>query len=313
MTPLFVDTVGRPRARGLRRIGAFVVGACMIGACLAVCADGSALAQSSGKIPELAANPSDWAWVRIRPDGRNALFGDGWLDPPKGLRGPIRNDPDHPLQGNADRGAGRQVTLAMGNYKDPILKPWAAEQMRISNEEVLTGKRGMPFLATSRCYPGGVPGQLLWTTERLFFIQEPKIVHMVWERDSLLRRIYMTDKHSDHVKPSWFGESIGKYENGELIVDTIGLSTNLSFIDMFRTPHTEKLHVTERFKLTADAKFLEASVKVEDGDAFNEPMYMTMRWRKQPGPWQEFICSENNGDRFEHNLFPIPEAEKPDF
>jgi hypothetical protein len=42
-------------------------------------------------------------------------------------------------------------------------------------------------------------------------------------------------------------------------------------------------------------------------------MYMTMRWRKQPGPWQEFICSENNGDRFEHNLFPIPEAEKPDF
>jgi hypothetical protein len=308
MMLLGVETVGRPGAGGLWRIGAFLVGACMT-----VCADGSAFAQASGKIPELAANPSDWAWVRIRADGRNALFGDGWLDPPKGLRGPIRNDPDHPLQGNVDRGVGRQVTLAMGNYKDPVLKPWAAEQMRISNEEVLTGKRGMPFLATSRCYPGGVPGQLLWTTERLFFIQEPKIVHMVWERDSLLRRIYMTDKHSDRVKPSWFGESIGKYENGELVVDTVGLSTNLSFIDMFRTPHTDKLHVTERFKLTPDAKFLEAQVKVEDPDTFNEPLYMTARWRKQPGPWQEFICSENNGDRFEHNLFPLPEAKQPDF
>src|SRR6266700_2800715 len=291
----------------VRLIGTFALSACIL-----AFADGRAFAQTGGKIPELTSNPSSWAWVRIRADGRNALYGDGWLDPPAGLRGPIRNDPDHPLQGNVDR-ARRQVTLAMGDYRDPILKPWAAEQMRVSNEELLTGKRGMPFLATSRCYPGGVPGQLLWTTERLYFIQEPKVVHMVWERDSLPRRIYLTDKHSEHVKPSWFGESIGHYEDGELVVDTIGLSTKLSFLDMFRTPHTEKLHVTERFKLTADEKFLEAFVKVEDPDTFNEPMYMTTRWRKQPGKWQEFICAENNGDRFSHNLFPLPEANRPDF
>jgi hypothetical protein len=290
------------------------VAAFAIAACIAVCPDSSARAQTGGKIPALASNPSDWAWVRIRPDGRNALFGDGWLDPPAGLRGPIRNDPDHPLQGNVDRGPGRQVTPAFGNYRDPILKPWAAEQMRASNQEVLSGKRGMPFLATSRCYPGGVPGQLLWTTERLFFIQEPKVVHMVWERDSLSRRIYMTDRHSEEVQPSWFGESIGRYENGELVVDTIGLSTKMSFLDMFRTPHSEKLHVLERFKLTADGKFLEALVKVEDEDAFNEPMYMMARWRKQKGPWQEFICAENDTDALvTHNLFPIPEGKTPDF
>jgi hypothetical protein len=82
---------------------------------------------------------------------------------------------------------------------------------------------------------------------------------------------------------------------------------------MFRTPHSEKLHVTERFKLTPDGKFLEAFVKVEDEDTFNEPMYMTTRWRKQEGRWQEFICAENNGDRFSHNLFPLPEAKTPDF
>jgi hypothetical protein len=305
--------LGTAPAAGMRSRRARLVAAFAIGACIAAPNAGGARAQESDKIPQLSANPSEWAWVRIRADGRNSLFGDGWLDPPAGLRGPIRNDPAHPLQGNADRRNGQQVTLAFGNYKDPILKPWAAEQMRISNDEVLTGKRGMPFLATSRCYPGGVPGQLLWTTERLFFIQQPKEVHMVWERDSLSRRIYMTDKHSEHVAPSWFGESIGRYENGELVVDTIGLSTKLSFIDMFRTPHTDKLHVTERFKLTPDGKFLEALVKVDDPDTFNEPMYMLARWRKQPGPWQEFICSENNGDRFEHNLFPLPEAKTPDF
>jgi len=284
-----------------------------VGAVVVACAAAPAFAQPTGKIPELSSSTFAWTWVRIRADGRNALYGDGWLDPPAGLRGPIRNHPDHPLQGNVDRGPGRQVTLAIGNHLDPILKPWAAEQMRQSNEEVLSGKRGMPFLATSRCYPGSVPGQLLWTTEPFYFMQNPKKVHMVWQRDSLSRRISMTGKHSEHVKPSWYGESIGRYENGELVVDTIGLSTKMSFLDMFRTPHSEKLHVTERFKLTEDGKYLEAFVKVEDQDTFNEPMYMTARWRKQEGEWREFICAENNQDHYGHNLFPLPEAKKPDF
>ena len=172
-------------------------------------------------------------------------------------------------------------TPALGNWKDPILKPWAAEQMRLSNEELLSGKVGIPFLAQSQCWPGGVPGQLLWTTEPVYFIQTPKVVWMIWQRDQWVRRIDMTDQHSEYVKPSWYGESIGRYENGELVVDTIGLAANMhGFLDMFRTPHTEKLHVVERFKVTADNKFLEALVKIEDEDTFNEPMYMTKRWRR---------------------------------
>jgi hypothetical protein len=294
-------------AGAVRLIGAFAVGACILAG-----VGGGAFAQTGGKIPELASNPSSWAWVRVRADGRNALYGDGWLDPPAGLRGPIKAHPDHPLQGNNDR-QGRQVTVAIGNHMDPILKPWAAEQMRVSNEEVLSGKRGMPFLATSRCYPGSVPGQLLWTTEPFYFVQNPKMLHMVWQRDSLSRRVAMTDKHSEYIKPSWFGESIGRYVNGELVVDTIGLSTKMSFIDMFRTPHSEKLRVTERFKLTADGKFLEVLVKVEDEDTLNEPMHMMARWRRQEGEWKEFICAENNDDRFSHNLIPIPRATKSDF
>ena len=90
-------------ARAVRWVAALAAGAS-----ITVCADG---ARAQTNIPALSANPSDWAWVRIRADGRNALFGDGWLDPPAPLRGPIRNDPDHPLQGNLDRGPGRQVKI----------------------------------------------------------------------------------------------------------------------------------------------------------------------------------------------------------
>jgi hypothetical protein len=115
-------------------------------------------------------------------------------------------------------------------------------------------------------------------------------------------------------KTSWYGESIGRYETGELVVDTVGLAANKNnYIDMFRTPHTEKLHVVERFKVTADNKFLEALVKIEDADTFNEPMYMTKRWRRDPNVWVESICAENNIDPFNSNLVPVPQAEQPDF
>jgi hypothetical protein len=137
---------------------------------------------------------------------------------------------------------------------------------------------------------------------------------MIWQRDHMVRRIYLTDKHSADVKPSWFGESIGHYENGDtLVVDTIGLSDKTSFIDNFRTPHTTKEHVVERFKVSADGKTLDAAVTVDDPDTFNEPLHLRQGWRKVDNPMLETACAENNEDFFHQNLFPIPEADKPDF
>jgi len=275
---------------------------------LVTCAS-SAFAQAPGKIPDLASS-STFAWTPLTIAGGIARYGTGWFDPPNGLRGPIKQHPDYPLRGNETG----NPTPALGNWKDPILKPWAAEKMRLSNEELLSGKTGIPFLPQSRCWPGGTPGQLLWTTEPVYFIQTPKQVWMHWQRDQWVRRFVMTDQHSEHVKKSRYGESIGRYENGELVVDTIGIAAmKNSVLDMFRTPYTDKIHVVERYKVTADDKFLEALIRVEDEDTFNEPMYMAKRWRKDTNTWVESICSENNGDFFDANLVPVPHADRPDF
>jgi hypothetical protein len=301
-----LDLACRP-ARGLAGAGAMMA----LGASLAIFVAGApAFAQNSvpdratanGKIPELAA--VQFAWLALGVD---------WLDPPAGLgRGPIRQDPAYPLHGNRD-GPG-QVTPHIGNTKDPVLKPWAAKQMQDSNDEVLSGKRGLPFSAQSACYPGGVPEQLLTPAEPFYFIQTPREVLMIWETDHMVRRIHMTNQHSETVRPSWFGESIGHYEGGDtLVIDTIGLQTHNSFLDWFRTPHSEKERVVERFKLSADEKTLEALVKVDDPDTFNETLYMMRRWRKVPNSLLEMVCAENNGDHFGENLFPVPHADTPDF
>ena len=257
---------------------------------------------ANAKIPDLAS--VNFAWLAA---------GVHWFDPPAGMgRGPIRQDPAYPYHGNVD-GPG-QVTPDIGYTKDPVLKPWAARQMQESNDEVLSGKRGLPFVAQSTCHPGGVPGQLLTPAEPFYFIQTPKEVWMIWQRDHMVRRIYLTGRHSQDVKPSWFGESIGHYESdGTLVIDTIGLSARNSFLDWYRTPHTEKEHVVERFRLINDGNTLESVVTVEDPDAFNEPLHMVQRWRKVKNALLETVCAENNGDHFNKNLFPIPQAERPDF
>jgi hypothetical protein len=275
---------------------------CMSAALCATAPAASAQTLATAKIPDLAS--INFAWLAA---------GVHWFDPPAGMgRGPIRQDPAHPFHGNLD-GPG-QVTPDIGNVKDPVLRPWAAKQMQESNEEVLSGRRGLPFAAQSVCYPGGVPGQLLTPAEPFYFIQRPEEVWMIWQRDHMVRRIYMTDKHSEVVKPSWFGESIGHYESdGALVVDTIGLSAPNSYLDWYRTPHTEKEHVIERFRLINDGNGLEVLVTVEDPDTFNEPLHMIQRWRKVRNPMLETVCAENNGDHFGKNLFPIPQADTPDF
>jgi hypothetical protein len=261
--------------------------------------------ESKKAIPALSS--ADFGWQSNVAD---------WQQPPPGLgHGPIAPDPDHPYTSNAEAArTGRPPTKRIGNYKDPVLKPWAAAQMKASNDDALSGETKIPFAAQARCYPGAVPGQLLFPFEPMFIIQKPNIIYMMWQRDHMVRRVFLTDKHSERVKPSWFGESIGHYENGNtLVVDTIGLQTKDSYIDNFRTPHTEKLRVVERFTLDPDGEHLTAIVKVEDPDTFNAPLFMLQRWFKQKGRMAETICAENNFDYFTQGLFPVPLADKPDF
>ncbi len=270
-----------------------------------------------------------FAWGDTGQSAIPKLGGDGmawainwWdyvLDPPPGSgHGPIKTDPRYPYNSQIQNGRlyrGGEFTPAIADTSDPILKRWAARQMQQDNEELISGKRKLHFVAQSRCWPGGVPGQDLFI-EPLYFIQTPKEVLMLWQRNNWVRHIYLQDKHSRNLKPSWFGESIGHYENGDtLVIDTIGIAGGpLHFIDNFHTPHTDKLHVVERFTVSADRKKLSVTTRVEDPDTFNGPLTLVDNWRRNDVAISESVCAEDGGvDWFHANLVPIPRAERPDF
>jgi hypothetical protein len=269
-----------------------------------------ALAAETSAIPNFGMD-SRVGWIAGVP-GSNEPLGDDFLPPPSGP-GPVVSDKDHPYIDNqyAVR-TGKQPTFHVADLSNPILQPWVREELRKINKRVLAGEA--VFTPKERCWPIGVPGWLLYPAQPVYFLQTPKEVVLIWAEDNMVRHIYLTDKHSPNVKASWFGDSIGHYENGDtLVVDTIGLNTR-TFVDQFRTPHSEQLHVVERYRIIEDGKALEAIATVEDPGAFTTPWRGMQRYRRvEQGPMGEQVCAENNSSFFGLEVEPIPTADKPDF
>ena len=249
------------------------------------------------------------------PNFSSAEF--GWLAdteflPPASGPGPVTFDKAHPYVRNNTPGQ-PNATFRISDVTNPILQPWVAERMRKDNEEVLAGK--FAFTARSTCYPAGVPGFLVFGegARTVYFIQTPGKVVMINEGDQQVRHIYLNVPHTARPKSSWYGESVGHYENGDtLVIDTIGLNDK-SFIDNYRTPHTDQLHVVERWKLAGDRRSIEVSIRVEDEGAFNMPWQARQIYmRSNQGPITENICAENNPILGE-GVVPIPTAAQSDF
>jgi hypothetical protein len=216
----------------------------------------------------------------------------------------ISNDPAHPYVPN---NTGKQPTYRIADLTNPNLKPWVKERMKKDNEEVLSGK--IAFTARSSCMPAGVPGFLTYPVRPVYFVQTPEEVLIIYSGDQQVRRVYLDVPHSANPKPSWYGESVGHYEGDTLVIDTIGMNDK-TFVDNYRTPHTEKLHVMERWKQVDDGKMLEVNIRVEDPDTFNEPWSAIKRYRRVHEPMLEEVCAENNRPLFDYH---IPTANKPDF
>jgi hypothetical protein len=268
----------------------------------------------AGPIPDLSAGGG--AWFNDNPD---------FILPASGP-GPVTWDPAHPLFCPDKPG---QAPLSCRNPRvadltNPILMPWVLEELRKFNQDALAGKAQWTPIA--RCRPAGVPGAMLLRRNPMYIAQTPKEVVFLYESDHQVRHIYMNVPHSPKVIPSWFGESVGHYEGDTLVVDTIGL-TSKAPTDYYLTPHTDKLHVVERYHVIEGGKTLEVNATVDDPGAFNMPWSASQKYKAEniprraaPGErWYETVCAESESvatsrpEDPQNDLPPIPSAMKPDF
>ena len=248
-------------------------------------------------IPQLESSTVGWA--KVADD----------FEAPESGAGPVTYEKSHPYVPN---GGGRQATFRIADLTNPILKPWVVEKMREQNELAAAGTRA--FEARASCRPGGVPGFLVMgRVNPLFFVQGTNEVLLINEGGPEVRHVLLDVPHSAKPKISPYGESVGHYEGGDmLVVDTIGLSDD-TYIDNYRTPHTTQLHVLERFQVSEGGKTLNVTIHVEDAGAFNMPWSARQTYhRTRTGGLEETICAENN-IAFDASVTEIPKADRPDF
>ena len=260
---------------------------------------------SSGPVPDFSS--AGIGWRQDNPSGDNT----GFMTAPEDTGpGPIMHHPDWPYAQN--------VVNRVGDFTHPALTPWAAQVLEERARKVMAG--GIPFIPNSRCWPGGVPG-LHFFPAPVYFLQTPKEVWLLSNRGEV-RRIFMDVPHSADPGYSWYGESVGYYENGDtLVVDTIGMDDK-GPIDRYNTPHTRQLHVVERFTMNPGRTRLVVAVTMEDPGAFTVPLMgrieyerATERGGEEPAQWEEYVCNENSEEFFipAEELVPVPSATRRDF
>ncbi len=222
---------------------------------------------------------------------------------------------------NADALVKKPVTPAdeeeimAGDYHNPILQPWAREVVRKNAEQEIAFNH--IYTPSNACWPSGVP-QIHNLREPSQIVQTKDRITIIHQRDHQWRQIDIGQPHTKMPPPSWYGESVAHWEGDTLVVSTIAQKTHvLHVVDPWGTPHTSRLHVTERFRRADDAqgKALEVVFTVEDTGTFTTPWKGVAVYR--PNRVQELlevVCAENNRHFEEGSTFgPTPEEKTPAF
>jgi hypothetical protein len=203
-----------------------------------------------------------------------------------------------------------------GDFDNPVLRPWAREVVKRNAEAEM--RREHVYTADDSCWPSGVP-QAVNLLDEVQFLQAKDRVVIIYQRDHQVRWVWLNRDHSPNPPPSWYGESVGHYEGDTLVVDTIAQKSHrMSVVDPFGTPHTDKIHVVERYQLFQDpfGRGLEVTVRVDDPGAFTMPWKGTAEYRENRDVrgLREVVCAENNRSFDQGSTFgTIPQERTPPF
>jgi hypothetical protein len=199
--------------------------------------------------------------------------------------------------------------FSIGDHTNPVLTPRAAAAVKAFGDKGRAGHVELP--AWSLCWPSGVP-LILNMAEPVQFLQTPEQVTILYTRDMQVRRIDLNRPQPAQPKASWYGHSVGHYENGDtLVVETRGQNAR-ALVDRFGTPRSEKVRVVERYRLSPDKKTIRVDFTVEDPEMFTSPWSAYVTYERSEAAIHERICAENNKNP-DGGEFPVPAAAKADF
>ena len=147
------------------------------------------------------------------------------------------------------------------------------------------------FAGIPRASISGVPFETMQTSSRLAFLYE---LMTAWRSLPIDGR---KQPALDDIEPSYFGHGVGRWDGDTLVIDSIGFKDKLSWVDDDAHPHSDAMHVIERWS-RPDWDHLKHDLWVEDPKFYTKPwtysrVFTHMAPGKQP---MEYACNENNKD-----------------
>ena len=131
------------------------------------------------------------------------------------------------------------------------------------------------------CVPYAAPALMLRTSVKSVEIGETVVTIRSTTQNSD-RIIYVDGRaHPENVEPSNQGHSIGRWEDGVLVVDTIHFTEHLVG-NAFGVPSGFEKHLTERFALSEDGTEISYSFSLEDPEFLTGSVTGGSQWTYRP-------------------------------
>jgi hypothetical protein len=120
-----------------------------------------------------------------------------------------------------------------------------------------------------RCLPPGVP-RIMLMPRPFEIVQAPTRILLMFEGGAhVWRQIWMDGRpHPKDPNPNWLGHSIGHWEADTLVVDSVGFN-DMTWLDDAGHPHTEQLHVIEKYTRTGPLT-MKYDVVIDDPGAYTK-------------------------------------------
>jgi hypothetical protein len=172
---------------------------------------------------------------------------------------------------------------------DVPMQPWAAD---LYKQRRATNGKDDP---DAKCLPSSMPRKD-GVSSPYKLIQLPDEVVFLYESRTTFRQIFLDGRPMPKdPQPAWDGYSTGHWDGDTLVVETTGFN-DLSWLDSNGHPHTDALHLTERFH-RRDFGHLEIQIAIDDPKAYTKPWSVTEVVNFLPdSELIEYICNENEKD-----------------
>jgi hypothetical protein len=161
--------------------------------------------------------------------------------------------------------------------------PWADALFRQRSEEFSKDHPGF------RCMPEIGP---FYTFGIFKILQTPGTLALLSEQ-GVYRQI-LTDgrRLPEDPNPTWIGYSVGRWDGDTLIVESAGFNDR-TWLDFGGHPHTEALHVTERYR-RKDFGHMQIQITLDDSKAYARPWTISLDAQLVPDTeLLESVCNEN--------------------